>query len=452
MAKTFNLGQKVRVKGTGERWKGMEFNAVVVDLRKSDGTVKVRYANGGYKRFKVDELKALEVAGAGQDSGEFEAYEIFEDFYDSHVDSADNLSDLREQINAAVRKQDFKEAQRFRDQMDEVVKTTESMRSLKAALMRAVQQEEFLEADRIKMELEKFQAGLSKEAGQAAGGAELNTSEVLNKALKRALGGGLAGATAMVMQVSCLMWMRTTMNYQYRYGTTTMEAFRALYADGGIPRFYRGIGPAFLQGPLSRFGDTAANTGVLAYLNATPSTQGLPTAVKTVAASACAATWRIFLMPLDTVKTTMQVEGAQGLSKVMAKAKVGGPTVFYHGAMAASAATFAGHYPWFLTYNTLSANIPVPESKIQQLGRNAVLGFCSSFVSDTTSNSLRVIKTYRQTNENPVTYPQAVRDIVKADGVVGLFGRGLQTRILANGVQGILFSVLWKYFEKKFAF
>ncbi len=43
------------------------------------------------------------------------------------------------------------------------------------------------------------------------------------------------------------MWMRTTMNYQYRYGTSTKEAMKALYGQGGILRFYRGVGPALLQ-------------------------------------------------------------------------------------------------------------------------------------------------------------------------------------------------------------
>lgn len=284
---------------------------------------------------------------------------------------------------------------------------------------------------------------------QTSAPAPLSSEEIFNKAAKRALGGGLAGASAMGLQVCTLMWMRTTMNYQYRYGTTTTDAFKALYKDGGIPRFYRGIGPALLQGPLSRFGDTAANTGMLALLDSYESTAGLPTAVKTVAASAGAASWRIFLMPLDTVKTTMQVEGAQGLAKVMAKAKAGGPSVFYHGALAASAATFAGHYPWFFTYNSLQASIAVPDTKLEQLGRNAFIGFSASFISDTTSNSIRVVKTYRQTNEVVVSYPQAVKDIVAKDGVIGLFGRGLRTRILANGMQGIMFSVLWKYFEKK---
>lgn len=52
------------------------------------------------------------------------------------------------------------------------------------------------------------------------------------------------------------------MNYQYRHGKSTMEAFRYLYNDGGIRRFYRGLGPALVQGPMSRFGDVAANTGV----------------------------------------------------------------------------------------------------------------------------------------------------------------------------------------------
>ena len=43
------------------------------------------------------------------------------------------------------------------------------------------------------------------------------------------------------------MWMRTTMNYQYRYGTTTTQALRKLYAEGGVRRFYRGIAPALFQ-------------------------------------------------------------------------------------------------------------------------------------------------------------------------------------------------------------
>ena len=100
------------------------------------------------------------------------------------------------------------------------------------------------------------------------------------------------------------MWMRTTMNYQYRYGTSTTEAMKHLWREGKIRRFYRGYAPALLQGPISRFGDTAANVGILALLE---SHTELPIALKTGAASITAGVWRIFIMPIDTVKTTLQV-------------------------------------------------------------------------------------------------------------------------------------------------
>lgn len=155
--------------------------------------------------------------------------------------------------------------------------------------------------------------------------------------------GGIPGAAAMAIQVVTLMWLRTTVNWQYRNGKTMREAFRTLYAEGGIPRFYRGIGPALLQGPLSRFGDTAANAGMLALLDSSESTQNLPVGVKTLAASASAGAFRIFLMPIDAMKTIMQVEGKNGLPALGKKVRTHGPSVLYHGALAASAATFAGY-------------------------------------------------------------------------------------------------------------
>ena len=89
-------------------------------------------------------------------------------------------------------------------------------------------------------------------------------------------------------------------------GTSFPVALRTLYADGGIPRFYRGVLPALIQGPLSRFGDTAANTGMLTFLDSFESTENLNVGFKTVCASVAAALFRIVLMPVDTVKTTMR--------------------------------------------------------------------------------------------------------------------------------------------------
>ena len=50
-----------------------------------------------------------------------------------------------------------------------------------------------------------------------------------------------------LLQVVMLMWLRTTMNYQYKYGTSTLVALKTLYAEGGIPRFYQGMLPALIQ-------------------------------------------------------------------------------------------------------------------------------------------------------------------------------------------------------------
>ena len=118
----------------------------------------------------------------------------------------------------------------------------------------------------------------------------------------------------------------------------------------------------------------------------------------------------------------------------------------WYGAFATAAATFVGHYPWFGTYNFLDEQLPPPHNLGEKLLRQAFIGFCASVVSDTISNSLRVIKTYRQVHERRVGYTEAVKAVVATDGWKGLFGRGLKTRILANGLQGLMFSILWKLF------
>ena len=94
------------------------------------------------------------------------------------------------------------------------------------------------------------------------------------------------------------------MNYQYRHGTTTSVAFKTLWRQGGVRRFYRGVGPALLQGPLARFGDTAANEFALKYLEDLQ----LPLPVKTAAASTASASWRLVISPVDALKTTLQAE------------------------------------------------------------------------------------------------------------------------------------------------
>jgi hypothetical protein len=39
---------------------------------------------------------------------------------------------------------------------------------------------------------------------------------------------------------------------------------------------------------------------------------------------------------------------------------------------------------------------------------------------------------------------KCVQLVIAKDGVTGLFFRGLGTKILSNGMQGLLFNVLWR--------
>lgn len=191
-------------------------------------------------------------------------------------------------------------------------------------------------------------------------------------------------------------------------------------------------------------------------LESIPETSTLPLPIKTAAGSIAAGAWRIFLMPLDTSKTAMQVEGKDGLVRLVEKVVENGPSPLYQGAVASAAATAAGHFPWFLTYNFLNDALPVisrEEDLFLFLVRSAALGLCASCVSDCVSNSLRVIKTTKQTaglggtDSKEITYREALRLVLETDGVQGLLGRGLQTRLLTNAIQGAVFSVLWKYFQ-----
>lgn len=66
--------------------------------------------------------------------------------------------------------------------------------------------------------------------------------------------------------------------------------------------------------------------------------------------------------------------------------------------------------PFFgAVYNTLNEKLPQYDDLGPRLLRSAVIGFSASAVSDTCSNSIRVIKTTKQTHSESVTYPQVLK-------------------------------------------
>merc|ERR1712190_197262 len=107
-----------------------------------------------------------------------------------------------------------------------------------------------------------------------------------------------------------------------------------------------------------------------------------------------------------------------GLKKLIEKSKKH-PTALWQGSLATMSATYVGHYPWFYTNNQLRESLPQFDFFAGKYVRNALIGFASAAVSDTCSNSLRVLKTTRQTSLEPVGYREASKMIIEKDGIVG---------------------------------
>ena len=148
------------------------------------------------------------------------------------------------------------------------------------------------------------------------------------------------------------------------------------------------------------------------------------------------------MIPVDAFKSNLQIHGNKGITVLKEKIAKEGYRSLFNGAKASYFATLVGHFHWFYTYNYLQDEIPKQESATLNFLRSGSIGFCSSATSDIVSNSIRILKINKQTG-NETTYKQVVENIVKKDGVVGMFTRGLKTKLMINGLQGFIFVVVF---------
>ena len=269
--------------------------------------------------------------------------------------------------------------------------------------------------------------------------------EHLRIAGARALGGGVAGGSAMVLNVLALMWLRTALFKQYTTPRIAfVEAMCSIYAEGraagggsalaGLARFYRGVGYALVLAPLSRFGDTACNAGAQAlFATRHQGDLAVPLPAQTAVAALGSGVWRAGIAPLDTLKTMAQVEGTNAPAVLRAKvAALGLRRTLFAGAAGAAGAHAASFWPWFTVHNALQARVPRSQGDgaagmAAFAGRAAAIGLAASAVSDATSNALHVLKTRKQTAPAAMTYPQAFRAAAAGGGIVrGVLFRGLE--------------------------
>jgi hypothetical protein len=300
---------------------------------------------------------------------------------------------------------------------------------------------------------------VQKGGGKAARFKPTNTrgqgKSVLAHAVHEGVNGGLAG----LVQVLTMMWLRTTVNYQYRYGVNLHVALVELYRQGGVARFYKGLPYAMVQGPLCKFGAVASNEGAKRLVHS--HFHNLTHISSRIFLASCLGSfmnvmWRIFLMPLDTVKTILQVDGLGGFDALVRRVLVERDfSVLFRGSKATILATFIGH-SWFFVHNWLESVWPrCDHNTRRRFMRSASIGFMSSAVSDTLSNSIRVVKTMKQAalqgakgESVNLSYRAIVKKLVEEGGYITLFGRGLLTRILSNGLQSILFSIVWQFIRR----
>jgi hypothetical protein len=273
----------------------------------------------------------------------------------------------------------------------------------------------------------------------------MSITEIYARSRDKIINGGLAGSSAAAIQVTSLLWLRTTLNYQYTNGISTTNALRTLYNQGGVARFYRGYIPALMLASSARFTDAFANVGVLEMTK----NSSFQLYTKTAISSIIAGCSRTLLMPLDVIKTNYQVKGAKGFEIVKTNIKKNGPRVLWNGTLAQCTATTVGHFPWFFTYNYLNQQIPARKSIYEELFKQCGIGFCSSLASDIFINGFKVLKTTKQTTQTDASYKTIITDIMKKDGFFGLY-RGFKTKLIINGVNGMVFSVCWKLLQDKY--
>ena len=75
---SIRLNQQLLLRGTGRRYKDQVFTGVVIDIDPINNSVKVKYDDGGYKRFTESEIQELRIH-ATQSGHEIDVLENHQD-------------------------------------------------------------------------------------------------------------------------------------------------------------------------------------------------------------------------------------------------------------------------------------------------------------------------------------------------------------------------------------
>ena len=250
------------------------------------------------------------------------------------------------------------------------------------------------------------------------------------------------GSSAGVIQLTSLYWLKTIIKHQYRHGTSPINSATKLYYDRDLFRFYRGYTLSFFKGGMGKFSDAALYT----YFHS-PEFDHIYEVQRSSYISLCSAVIRFNMIPLDTYTNMYQVRGIKGREIMKDKIRKHGFTTLYSGSTAYFLSNFVGNSAWFFTMDNLNKIYYKPDEKKNDTKKNILIGLASSAVSDLITNPIRILKTYKQSNKDNISYTRAISEMVKSKGLLNFYVRGLPTKLVLNGLNSAVFLVLWKKFE-----
>lgn len=271
------------------------------------------------------------------------------------------------------------------------------------------------------------------------------------------------GAIGLSMtHLASTMWVDTIAKHQCRYNLPMAQTFSMLYREGGIRRFYCGSHWSLVLKSLGRVGSIASRGSIIyssENFNMTLSKQSILLIGATTQAL-CRVVWN----PVEVFLTMSQTEGRAGADMLRYKVKRHGYRSLFHGGRAAFAQSITAHYPWLLTYQMVSTSLPAPKSRLESILHSTIVGFSSAVVADILSNPFRYVKQddiqhmwlilcYRimlyvqQSHHEQISYPRVfnlIQNRSRKSVVFELFCRGLPARFLLHGIQGTIFSIIYK--------
>lgn len=231
---------------------------------------------------------------------------------------------------------------------------------------------------------------------------------------------------ATTVNTSLFLWLNTITHHQYNHGDSFVKTFRSLYKEGGFPRFYSAFLPTLVNSSSNRFVDYLSHelipTNNLTY--------------KVFVGGLIASCFKTLITPLEGYKVISQRYGNRAHKIIRLNIRKQGLKTMWRGSTDNGLSNYVEHVTWFHTYDTLDKRL----SNMNVLLKSGFLGLTSSFTTDLMSNHLKIVKTMKQTTN--LTYKQIIKDIIRKNGVKGLFVRGLGTKLLTNGFQSLVFSIL----------